>query len=163
MNDVIDSERQSKMVQIGDTAPDIEVVNQDGNPVKLSDFRGKKVILFAYPKAGTPGCTEQACGFRDQFPQIEAKNVVVLGISADTPKDQMKWKEAEKLPYDLLSDENHALLEALGAWGEKKMYGKTYMGIVRSHFVIDEQGKFADVQVNIKPKDSVEKAVAALA
>jgi peroxiredoxin Q/BCP len=150
------------MPQIGDTAPDIELLNQDGKPVKLSDFRGRKVILFAYPKASTPGCTEQACGFRDQFPQISAHNVVVLGISPDQPKDQLKWKQKENLPYDLLSDPDHQLLEALGAWGEKKMYGKPYMGVIRSHFIIDEEGRLADIQLNVKPKESVEKAVGAL-
>lgn len=150
------------MPNIGDLAPDFELINQDGNPVKLSSFRGKKVVLFAYPKASTPGCTTQACGFRDQFPQITAKNTVVLGISADAPKDQLKWKKKENLPYDLLSDPDHEVLEKLGAWGEKSMYGKKYMGIVRSHWIIDEEGKFADIQLGISPKDSVEKAVAAL-
>jgi peroxiredoxin Q/BCP len=150
------------MLKVGDAAPDFELVNQDGKPVKLSDFRGKKVILFAYPRAGTPGCTEQACGFRDQFPNVSKQDVVILGISANEPKDQLKWKQAENLPYDLLSDTEHTVLEAWGAWGEKKMYGKAYMGIIRSHWVIDENGRLIDVQVNVKPKDSVEKAVAAL-
>lgn len=151
------------MPKIGDPAPEFELLNQDSKPVKLSDLRGKKIILFVYPKASTPGCTEQACGFREQFPNVSAKNVVILGLSADDPKDQLKWKQAENLPYDLLSDPDHTVLEALGAWGEKNMYGKKYMGIIRSHYVIDENGKFIDVQVNVKPKDSVEKAVKALA
>jgi peroxiredoxin Q/BCP len=150
------------MPQIGDQAPDFELLNQDGNPVKLSSFRGKKIVLFAYPKASTPGCTTQACGFRDQFPKITSTNTVVLGISADAPKDQLKWKKKENLPYDLLSDPDHAVLEQLGAWGEKSMYGKKYMGIVRSHWVIDEEGRFADIQIGVSPKDSVELAVKAL-
>jgi peroxiredoxin Q/BCP len=127
--------------------------------VKLSDYRGKKVILFAYPKAGTSGCTTQACGFRDAFPKIEADNAVVLGISPDAPKDQLKWKQAENLPYDLLSDEDHAVLDAWGAWDEKSMYGKKYMGVVRSHWVIDENGILIDEQLKISPTDSVSKAV----
>jgi thioredoxin-dependent peroxiredoxin len=148
------------MPAIGQPAPDFELLNQDNQPVKLSDFRGKKVVLFAYPKAGTPGCTTQACGFREEFPKLTAANVVVLGISADSPKDQLKWKQTENLPYDLLSDPDHAVLEAWGAWGEKSMYGKKYLGIIRSHWVIDEQGVVADEQLGISPKDSVEKAVA---
>jgi peroxiredoxin Q/BCP len=143
------------MVQIGDPVPDHEVVNQDGKPVRLTDFAGKRVILFAYPRAGTPGCTTQACGFRDIFPRFAATDVVVLGISADKPKDNLKWKQKEKLPYDLLSDETHTLLESLGAWGEKSLYGKKYMGITRSHWVIGPDGRFEDVQIGVSPKDSV--------
>jgi len=147
------------MPNVGDQAPDFELNNQDGKPVKLSDFRGKKVILFAYPKAGTSGCTTQACGFRDKFPQIEAGNGVVLGLSPDAPKDLAKWKKAEKLPYDLLSDPDHKILEAWGAWGEKSMYGKSYFGVIRSHWVIDENGLIADEEIKISPEKSVEKAV----
>ena len=148
------------MPAIGQAAPDFELLNQDNQPVRLSDFRGKKVVLFAYPKAGTPGCTTQACGFREQFPKLTAANVVVLGISADTPEDQLKWKQEEKLPYDLLSDPNHAVLEVWGAWGEKVNYGRKYLGIIRSHWVIDEQGVVVDEQIGISPEKSVEKAVA---
>jgi peroxiredoxin Q/BCP len=150
------------MPSIGETAPDFELPNQDGKSVKLSDFRGKKVILFAYPKAGTPGCTTQACGFRDAFPRIGESNAVVLGISPDQPADQLKWKAKENLPYDLLSDPDHTVLEAWGAWGEKSMYGKTYWGVIRSHWVIDENGVIEDAQIKISPQDSVAKAVAAL-
>ncbi len=147
------------MPAIGQPAPDFELLNQDGRPVKLSDFRGKKVILFAYPKADTPGCTTQACGFRDQFPKIEAGNAVVLGISPDEPEDLLKWKQKQNLPYDLLSDPEHKVLEAWGVWGEKSMYGKTYFGVIRSHWVIDENGLVADEQIKISPEKSVEKAV----
>jgi peroxiredoxin Q/BCP len=150
------------MLQIGDTAPDFELLNQDGIPVKLSSFRDKKVILFAYPKASTPGCTTQACGFRDQFPKLDSQNVAVLGISPDAPADQLKWKLKEGLQYDLLSDPDHAVLEAWGAWGEKSMYGKKYFGVVRSHFVIDEDGRLADIQLGVSPKDSVERAIASI-
>ena len=144
----------------GELAPDFELLNQDSETVRLSDFRGKKVVMFAYPKAATPGCTKQACGFRENFPRLSAANVVVLGISADTPADQKKWQEAENLPYDLLSDPDHAVLEAWGAWGEKNNFGKKYMGIIRSHWVIDEQGRIAVEHIGISPDDSVEKALA---
>ena len=107
------------MPAIGQPAPDFELPNQDGKPVRLGDFRGKKVVLFAYPKADTPGCTTQACGFRDHFPRIETKNAVVLGISPDQPEDLLKWKQKQSLPYDLLSDPEHKVLEAWGAWGER--------------------------------------------
>jgi len=146
-------------VSVGDMAPDFELVNQDGNTVHLSDYRGKKVILFAYPKAGTPGCTTQACGFRDQFPQVQSQNAVVLGISPDAPKDQLGWKQQENLPYDLLSDPEHGTLEAWGGWGEKTSFGKTYTGVIRSHWVIDEEGRVMDAQIGVSPKDSVERAV----
>ena len=149
------------MLNVGEPVPDFELINQDGNPVHLSDFRGKKVVVFAYPKAGTSGCTTQACGFRDQFPKFDANNIVVLGLSPDDPKDQLKWKQAESLPYDLLSDPDHTVLDQWGAWGEKSMYGKTYEGVIRSHWIIDENGVLVDQQLNVKPLDSVERAVKA--
>jgi peroxiredoxin Q/BCP len=150
------------MPSVGEQAPDFELPNQDGKPVKLSDFRGKKVIMFAYPKAGTSGCTTQACGFRDQLPKIEAGNAVVLGLSPDAPKDLLKWKQKENLPYDLLSDPEHKVLEAWNAWGEKSMYGKKYFGVIRSHWVIDETGKIIDEEIKISPEKSVSGAVKAL-
>lgn len=147
------------MPQTGTPAPDFELPNQDGTLIKLSDFRGKKVILFAFPKANTSGCTTQACGFRDSLPKIEVANAVVLGISPDEPKELKKWKDQENLPYDLLSDTEHRVLESWGVWGEKKMYGKTYMGVIRSHWVIDENGMILDEQLKISPTDSVEQAL----
>lgn len=145
------------MPAIGEQAPDFELKNQDGKPVKLSDFRGKKVVLFAFPKAGTSGCTAQACGLRDEFPQIKSANAVVLGLSPDSLEELLKWQRAEKLPYDLLSDPDHAVLEAWGVWGEKSMYGNTYMGVIRSHWIIGEDGTVLDAQVKISPKESVER------
>ena len=151
------------MPNVGEQVPDFELLNQDGKKIKLNSFRGKKVILFAYPKADTPGCTEQACGFRDEFPRVTESNAVVLGISPDEPDALKKWKAAKELPYDLLSDPNHEVLEAWGVWGEKSMYGKTYFGVIRSHWVIGEDGKVIDAQIKVSPKDSVERAVKSLA
>ena len=151
------------MPQVGEKAPDFELKNQDGKTVRLSDYRGKKVVLFAFPKAGTSGCTTQACGLRDEFPRIQSANAVVLGLSPDEPDDLLKWKQTENLPYDLLSDPDHAVLDAWGAWGEKSMYGKTYMGVIRSHWIIDEEGVVVDAQIKVSPTESVERATAFLA
>jgi peroxiredoxin Q/BCP len=150
------------MPAVGETAPDFELLNQDGKTVRLSDFRGRKVILFAFPRADTPGCTTQACGFRDNLPRITTANAVVLGISNDPPEDLAKWKAKENFAYDLLSDPNHEVLEAWGAWGEKVNYGKKYMGTVRSHWVIGEDGKVIDEQIKVSPTDSVARALKAV-
>jgi thioredoxin-dependent peroxiredoxin len=147
------------MPKIGEQAPDFELPNQDGKRVKLSDYRGKKVVLFAYPKADTPGCTAQACGMRDNYPRFQQVNAVVLGISADEPEDNLKWKQKKNLPYDLLSDVDHQVLDAWNAWGEKSMFGKKFTGIIRSHWVIDENGVVIDEQLNISPDKSVEQVV----
>ena len=151
------------MPNVGEVAPDFELQNQDGKSVKLSDFRGSKVLLFAYPKAGTSGCTTQACGFRDNFPQISNSNAVVLGLSPDEPAALAKWIAKEDLGYDLLSDPDHGVLEAWDAWGEKSMYGKKYMGVIRSHWIIGEDGTVLDAQVKVSPKKSIEKALKFLA
>lgn len=142
----------------GQPMPEFELPNQEGQIVKLSDLRGKRVVLFAFPKANTSGCTTQACGFRDRFANILAKNATVLGISADSQEDLKKWKEKEGLQYDLLSDPDHKYLETLGVWQEKSMYGKKYWGIVRSHWVIDENGNVLDEQIKISPEESVKQA-----
>ena len=147
------------MLQIGDPAPDFELISDENAPVRLSDFRGQRVILFFYPKAGTSGCTTQACGFRDRFPVIQAAGAVVLGVSPDAPKALAKWRAKENLPYSLLSDPDHVAAEAYSVWGEKSMYGRRYMGIIRSHFVIDAAGKLEDIQFKVNPSDSVSRAV----
>ena len=147
------------MPSAGEMAPDFALQNQHGELVKLSDYRGRKVLLFAYPKAGTSGCTVQACGFRDNFVQIETANAVVLGLSPDAPAALAQWIEAESLPYDLLSDPEHRVLEAWKAWGEKSMYGKTYQGVIRSHWIIGEDGAVLDEQIGISPKKSIKAAL----
>ena len=147
------------MLQIGKSAPAFTLLNQDGEKVKLADFKGRKVVLFAYPKAATPGCTTQACGFRDIHADLADAGAVVLGISPDEPAKLARWREKQNFPYDLLSDPDHEVLAKIGAWGEKKMYGRTFEGVIRSHVVIDERGKVADVQNKISPKDSVARAL----
>ena len=151
------------MLSAGAQAPDFQLLNQDGETVSLSDFRGQKVLLFAYPKANTSGCTVQACGFRDNLPAIRTANAAVLGLSPDEPTALRKWREQEDFPYDLLSDPQHEVLEAYDAWGEKSMYGRKYMGVIRSHFIIGEDGELLDVQVKVSPKKSIELATKFLA
>ncbi|MDD9957125.1 MAG: peroxiredoxin [Anaerolineaceae bacterium] len=150
------------MPAIGEVAPDFELLNQDGESVRLVDLRGRRVILFAYPKAATPGCTTQACGFRDNYPQVEAGDAIVLGLSPDEPPALRQWIDDEGFPFDLLSDPQHEVLEAWGAWGERSMYGNKYMGVIRSHWVIGADGVVEDAQVNVSPKNSVKRALAAL-
>jgi thioredoxin-dependent peroxiredoxin len=150
------------VLQKGDTAPDFELPSDTGGKVKLSDFRGKRVVLFFYPKDNTSGCTTQACGFRDNYPVIEEKNAVVLGVSPDNEKSHQKFKTKYDLPFTLLVDSDHAVADAYGVWGQKSFMGKKFMGIIRSHFIIDETGKIADAQVKVSPAESVERAMTAL-
>ncbi len=149
-------------LQVGDLAPDFALTSDAGETVRLSDLRGRRVVVYFYPKDDTSGCTTQACGFRDAYPQIEEKNAVVLGISPDGVASHQKFKSKHNLPFTLLVDEDHSVAEAYGVWQEKSMYGRKYMGIVRSHFVVDEAGRLADVQVKVSPTDSVELALKAL-
>jgi thioredoxin-dependent peroxiredoxin len=149
-------------LKVGDAAPDFAVPSDTGETVKLSDFRGKRVVLYFYPKDDTPGCTTQSCGFRDHYIEIEEKNAVVLGVSPDSVKSHQRFKTKYNLPFTLLVDTDHQLADAYGVWGEKSFMGKKHMGVIRSHFVIDEQGNIADAQVNVSPNDSVERALAAL-
>jgi peroxiredoxin Q/BCP len=146
----------------GDTAPDFEAVNDAGESVKLSGLRGKRVVLYFYPKDNTTGCTQQACAFRDSYPEIEEKNAVVLGVSPDSARSHQGFKTKYDLPFQLIVDSDHAVAEKYDVWREKSMYGRKYMGILRSHFVIDEQGKIVDAQYNVKASESAKKAVGAL-
>lgn len=126
------------MLNIGDKAIDFSLPNVDGNIIKLSDFKGKKIVLYFYPKDNTPGCTKEACSFRDIYQEILDKGAVVIGISPDSVKSHQKFKEKHNLPFYLLADESHEVCQLYDAWGEKKMYGKTYMGVKRITYVIDE-------------------------
>jgi peroxiredoxin Q/BCP len=136
---------------VGDTAPSFDLLNQDGESVKLSDFAGKTVVLYFYPKADTPGCTVQACGIRDRSGEYETAGAVVLGVSPDEPKALKKFAEKYDLPFTLLSDSDHALAEAYDVWAEKSMYGKKYWGNLRSTFVIDGDGKISHVFPKVSP------------
>jgi len=150
------------MPAIGQPAPDFELRNQDGKPVRLRDYRGRKVVIFAFPKANTPGCNHQACSFRDAFPQIESSSAVVLGVSSDSVADLAAWKAAKKLPYDLLSDPEHKMLDAWDAWGINLRIFKLPLMATRSYWVIDEEGILVDEQIGARPLESVQKALAAL-
>jgi peroxiredoxin Q/BCP len=152
-----------KQLQMGDAAPDFEALTDTGKKVKLSDFRGRRVVLYFYPKDNTPGCTTQACGFRDSYATVEKRKAVVLGVSPDDVASHQKFKAKQKLPFTLVVDADHAIAQRYGVWGEKSMYGKKYMGILRSHFVIDETGRIVDAQVKVSPADSVKLALQALA
>jgi thioredoxin-dependent peroxiredoxin len=145
----------------GDEAPDFEARTDGGRTVKLSDYRGRKVILFFYPKDDTPGCTKQACGFRDRHADVEAHGAVVLGVSPDGVESHRKFKAKYSLPFPLLADEDHSIAERYGVWGQKSMWGRKYMGVVRSHFVIDEQGRVLEARVKVSPGESVSKAIQA--
>ncbi len=146
-------------LNVGDLAPEFELPADTGETIRLSDFRGKRVVLYFYPKDDTPGCTTQACGFRDAYPQIEEQNAVVIGVSPDSVASHQKFKTKFDLPFLLVADEQHSLAEAYGVWGEKSMYGKKYLGVTRSHFIIDENGYLLDVQGKISPADSVSGAL----
>jgi peroxiredoxin Q/BCP len=140
-------------LQPGDKAPDFSIPNQDDETVSLSDFKGKKLVLFFYPKASTPGCTAEACNLRDNVSRFRESGYEILGASADSPKRQSNFKNKYELPYDLLADEDHELLNAYQVWGPKKFMGREYDGIHRTTFVIDENGVIEDVITKVKTKD----------
>jgi thioredoxin-dependent peroxiredoxin len=136
----------------GDQAPSFSGVDQDGNTHSLADYKGKKLVVFFYPKANTPGCTAEACDLRDNFARFVANNYALLGVSADNAKAQANFKNKFEFPFPLLADENRAVIEAFGVWGPKKFMGKEYDGIHRTTFVIDEQGMLLDVITDVKTK-----------
>jgi peroxiredoxin Q/BCP len=148
------------MVKVGDKAPDFTLTDQHGADVSLSGLQGHKVLVYFYPRADTPGCTTQACGLRDVLGEIG--DTKVLGISPDTPAKQKKFDDKHGLGFPLLADEDHAVAEAYGSWGEKSMYGKKYMGIIRSAFLVAENGTIAEAWPKISPKDTPKKLLAAL-
>jgi peroxiredoxin Q/BCP len=145
----------------GDKAPDFTLLDQHGQPVSLSDFRGRPVLVYFYPKADTPGCTAQACGLRDVAGQVG--DTVVLGISPDPPEHQARFDQKYGLGFRLLADTDHQVAEAYGVWGEKSMYGRKYMGIVRSAFLVDADGTLERVWYKVSPADTATNLLAALA
>jgi peroxiredoxin Q/BCP len=150
------------MVEEGKPAPEFELTSDSGETVHLSDFRGKPVVLYFYPKDDTPGCTTQACGLRDSYDAFAERGAVVLGVSPDSETSHVKFKEKYGLPFTLLADPGHKVADEYGTWVEKKNYGKTYMGIERSTFVIDGEGRVAKVMRRVKPDTHAEKVLAEL-
>ena len=151
------------MVEEGDAAPDFELVSDSGETVTLSSLRGKPTVLYFYPKDDTPGCTTQACGIRDAWSEFEQAGAVVLGVSPDDAASHARFREKYELPFPLLADTGHATAEDYGVWVEKRNYGKTYMGVERSTFVIDAEGKIAKVMRRVKPDTHADEVLAALA
>ncbi len=137
-------------LQAGDKAPVFEGVDQDGNTIRLKDFSGKKVVLYFYPKDNTPGCTKQACDLRDNYTALLKAGYVVIGVSTDSAKSHKKFIEKFELPFPLIADEDKSIHEKYGVWGEKSMYGKTFMGTLRTTFIIDEKGKIEEIISKVK-------------
>jgi peroxiredoxin Q/BCP len=140
------------MLEPGQTAPDFTLPDQDGRQVTLSDLRGETIVLYFYPRADTPGCTTQACGIRDRGPDYEAAGARVIGVSPDEPAALEKFAAKYDLGFTLFADPDHAVADAYGAWGEKSMYGKKYMGILRTTFIVDADGRIAQVFPKVQPK-----------
>ena len=141
-------------LEVGTKAPAFSLPDADGNTVKLSDYKGRKVIVYFYPAASTPGCTKQACDFRDSLGELNGAGLDVIGISPDKPEKLAKFRDKEKLTFPLLSDADREVLTAWGAYGEKMMYGKTVQGVIRSTFVVDEKGKIAEAWYKVSPTDT---------
>lgn len=140
------------MIEVGQKAPEFSIKNAQGEVVSLKDFTGKKVVLYFYPKDDTPGCTKEACNFRDFHSEFETLNTIVIGVSPDNQSSHVKFATKYNLPFILLADTEHSVAETYGAWGEKSMYGKKYFGIIRSTFVIDENGMIVKVYPKVKPE-----------
>jgi peroxiredoxin Q/BCP len=150
------------MIEQGQQAPDFELPDQDGNPVRLSDYRGQAVVIYFYPKADTPGCTTQACGLRDSISDFNDAGVTVIGVSPDPVKRVKKFHEGQGLNFTLLADEDHAVCDLYGVWGEKSMYGRTYWGAQRSTFIVGPDGTVADVIDKASPKTHAQDVLALL-
>jgi peroxiredoxin Q/BCP len=144
-------------LDVGDKAPAFSLPDADGNTVSLADYRGRRVVVYFYPAASTPGCTKEACDFRDNLSELNNAGIDVVGISPDTPAKLAKFRDAEGLTFPLLSDPDRKVLRGWGAYGEKKMYGKTVQGVIRSTFLVDEEGKIAVAQYNVKATGHVAK------
>ncbi|NNC46583.1 MAG: thioredoxin-dependent thiol peroxidase [Winogradskyella sp.] len=140
-------------LKIGDKAPNFKALDQDGNSIKLEDYKGKKLVLFFYPKASTPGCTAEACNLSDNYDRFVSQGYDILGVSADSQKRQSNFKDKYGFPYPLLADEDKSVINAFGVWGPKKFMGKEYDGIHRTTFVIDENGKIEDIITKVKTKE----------
>jgi thioredoxin-dependent peroxiredoxin len=151
------------MVTEGQEAPEFELTSDSGERVRLSQFRGRPVVLYFYPKDDTPGCTAQACGIRDSYEDFEQSGAVVLGVSPDEESSHVKFKQKYGLPFTLLADPEHEVADEYGVWGERKYMGKTYWGVERSTFLIDENGRVSKVMRRVKPDSHAEQVLAALA
>jgi len=149
------------MVKEGTTAPSFKTTDANGEPVNLKDFRGKKVVLYFYPKDDTPGCTKEACSFRDAFSKFKKQGITILGVSPDSEKSHQKFTAKYKLPFTLLADTDHSIADAYGVYGEKKFMGRTYMGFHRTTFLIDEKGKIKKVFEKVKPEDHADEVLGA--
>jgi peroxiredoxin Q/BCP len=145
--------------QEGEPAPDFSLSADDGSTIRLSELRGRKVVLYFYPKDDTPGCTTQACELRDHIQELDTRGAVVLGVSPDDVKSHVKFRDKFQLPFRLLADAGHELADRYGVWKEKNMYGRTYWGVERTTFVIDEQGRLAKVLPRVKPAQHVEQVL----
>ncbi len=143
-------------------APDFELLDEHGTPTNLSDYLGKPVLLYFYPKDDTPGCTTEACEFRDDYDQYGNAGVIILGVSPDSPKSHKKFKEKYNLPFTLLSDEDHSVCELYEVWGKKSMYGKEYYGVLRTSFLINSAGQLIEIFENVKPKGHSRQVLSAL-
>lgn len=149
-------------IEINQPAPQFTLLDENGNSHSLTDYKGKPVVLYFYPKDDTPGCTTEACEFRDDYDEYERAGVVILGISPDTVRSHKKFKEKYDLPFTILADDQHAVSELYGVWGEKSMYGKKYFGVNRTTFLIDGEGNILEIFENVKPKGHSSQVLAAL-
>ena len=150
------------MLKEGDKAPDFTSTDDEGNKISLKDFRGKKVVLYFYPKDNTSGCTKEACNFRDNMGRVKRKDAVVLGVSPDSEKSHLKFKEKFDLNFPLVVDEDKKIVSAYGVWKEKSLYGRKFMGVVRTTFIIDENGKIAKIFPKVKVEGHVDQVLEAL-
>jgi len=149
-----------KTLKIGDKVPEFSTKDQDGNTINLSDYKGKKLIVFFYPKANTPGCTAEACNLRDNYSELQAQGYELLGVSADSEKKQASFKNKYEFPFSLLADEDHTVINTFGVWGPKKFMGKAYDGIHRMTFMVDERGIVSNVIEKVKTKDHAAQILA---